>query len=225
MPENPDDADQQTMARLAAGHDAALNELMGRHAEPLYHYLLRVLQNETEAADLAQEAFVRIYQHRDRFKAGKKFSTWLYTIATNLARDLQRHRARHPQVPLEAESEEGRGSLSQVLPDASPDPGQRLEARERVEAVRQAVGELPEDLRLLLVLSEYEDKSHAEIGAILDCSAKAVEMRLYRARQQLRGRLEKLFKAVQYTCSMHPEVLQDKAGDCPKCGMKLGEKK
>src|SRR5512135_921514 len=96
-----DAQDRSDMAQLAAGHDAALNELMDRHAERLFHYLLRLLQNETEAGDLAQESFVRVYQHRTRYKSAHKFSTWLYTIATNLARDLQRHRARHPQVSLE----------------------------------------------------------------------------------------------------------------------------
>ena len=181
------------MTKLVAGHDAALNELMDRHAERLFHYLMRILQNETEASDLAQETFVRIYQHRTRYKSEHKFSTWLYTIATNLARDLQRHRARHPQVSLDAEQRET--DFHEILQDAGPDPGATLDSAERAEAVRQAVAELPEELRLPLVLSEYEDKSHAEIAAILNCSAKAVEMRLYRARQQLRTRLEKVLQS------------------------------
>jgi len=179
------------MAQLAGGHDVALNELMDRHAERLFHYLLRLLQNESEASDLAQESFVRVYQHRTRYKTEHKFSTWLYTIATNLASDLQRHRARHPQVSLEAEQRDFR----EILRDAEPDPGARLDSAERAEAVRQAVAELPEELRLPLVLCEYEDKSHAEVAAILNCSAKAVEMRLYRARQQLRTRLEKVLQS------------------------------
>lgn len=176
------------MNKLVAGHDAALNELMDRHAERLFHYLLRLLQNETEASDLAQESFVRVYQHRTRYKTEHKFSTWLYTIATNLARDLQRHRARHPQVSLEAEQPD----FCEILRETGPDPGATLDSAERADAVRRAVAELPEELRLPLVLSEYEDKSHAEIAAILNCTAKAVEMRLYRARQQLRTRLEKV---------------------------------
>lgn len=178
------------MARLAAGHDQALDVLMGRHAERLYRYLLRLLQNETEAGDVAQEAFVRVYLHRGRFRPGNKFSSWLFAIATNLARDLQRHRARHPQVALEAPSDAAGHDFREVLPETRPDPGQELELADRVAAVRSAVAELPADLREALVLSFYEEKSHAEIAEILDCSVKAVEMRIYRARQQLRSVLE-----------------------------------
>lgn len=180
------------MARLVAGHEQALDDLMGRHAQPLYHYLIRVLQNESEAADLAEESFVRIYQHRARYRPANRFTTWLYTIATNLARDLQRRRLRHPQVSLQAESAEGSPGIGETLAEPRPDPSQRLETDERAEAVRRAVGALPDELRLPLLLSEYEDKSHAEIGDILGCSAKAIEMRLYRARQQLRVSLNAL---------------------------------
>jgi RNA polymerase sigma-70 factor (ECF subfamily) len=186
-----DELDRQAMAHLAAGRDAPLNELMARHAQRLFHYLLRILQNETEAADLAEEAFVRVYQNRARYRPAHKFSTWLYTIATNLARDVQRYRARHPQISFETENPETGVSYREVLPEGKPNPSEALASAERVAAVRRAVAELPQDLRVPLVLSEYEDKSHAEIGAILGCSAKAVEMRLYRARQLLRARLEK----------------------------------
>jgi RNA polymerase sigma-70 factor, ECF subfamily len=188
---SPEEQDRRDMADLAVGHDAALNELMERHAERLYNYLLRLLQNETDAADLAQEAFVRVYLNRARFTPGRKFSTWLYAIATNLARDLLRHRARHPQVSLEAQVEESGLEFREILPDGKSDPSDTLEGLERAEAVRVAVSELPDELRAPLVLAVYEDKAHAEIGEILGCSPKAVEMRLYRARQQLRIRLEK----------------------------------
>jgi RNA polymerase sigma-70 factor (ECF subfamily) len=188
-----DEQDREDMARLVAGHEASLDDLMGRHAERLYHYLLRVLRNETEAADLAEEAFVRVYEHRAGFKARSKFSTWLYTIATNLARDVQRYRARHPQVSLDAAAGETGRDFKEILPDAGPSPRQSLEAEERAEAVRRAVTALPEELRVPLVLAEYEEKTHEEIAQILDCSAKAVEMRIYRARTQLRTQLQGLF--------------------------------
>ena len=183
--------DRSDMARLAAGHDGALDALMARHAQRLFQYLLRLLQNEVEASDLAQEAFVRVYLNRAKFKPAAKFSTWLYAIATNLARDLQRQRARHPHVSLEAEKDESGQGFHETLPDTRPDASENLDSAERAEAVRRAVATLPEELRAPLLLSVYEDKSQAEIGEILDCSAKAVETRLYRARQQLRARLDK----------------------------------
>lgn len=190
--ENEDTAD---MERLAAGHAAALNSLIERHSERLFHFLIRLLQNESDAEDLAQESFVRVYQHRSRFDSRQKFSTWLYAIASNLARDRFRWRARHPQVSLDAESEETGGALADRLPEQTPSPSQSMEAFERTAAVREAVAALPEDLRLPLVLAEYEERGQAEIAQILDCSVKAVEMRIYRARQQLRTRLQRLFAA------------------------------
>jgi RNA polymerase sigma factor (sigma-70 family) len=181
------------MARLAAGHDAALNELMDRHAEKLLHYLIRQLQNETEAAELTQETFVRVYQNRVRYDSGAKFTTWLYTIATNLVRDRFRWRSRHPQVSLDAESGETGASLGEALPESRPNPDEKMQLEERADSVRRAVALLPEDLRTVLLLAEYEDCSHAEIAGMLRCTVKAVESRLYRARQQLRGRLQSEF--------------------------------
>lgn len=184
--------DASDMARLADGRDDALNDLMERHAEKVFHYLIRQVQNEEDAADLAQETFVRVYQNRARFKRGAKFTTWLYTIATNLARDRFRWRARHPQVSLEAENEQTGGSLGDGLAEGGPGPGETLQDEERALAVRRALAGLPEDLRTAIILAEYEDCSHAEIAGMAGCSVKAVESRISRARRQLREQLEKL---------------------------------
>ena len=89
--------------------------------------------------------------------------------------------------------ESGRGVID-ILPDQSPTPRQNLEASERASAVRDAVAALPEDLRVPLVLAEYEERAQAEIAAILDCSIKAVEMRIYRARKQLREQLRSVLQ-------------------------------
>jgi RNA polymerase sigma-70 factor (ECF subfamily) len=193
-PGSSEEQDRIDMQRLAGGHDQALEDLMTRHSERIFHYLLRILQNETRASDLAEETFVRVYQNRLRFKPTHKFSTWLFTISTNLARDLQRYQARHPQVSMEADGAGGHG-LRETLAESRPNPGEVLENRERAECVRQAVAGLSEDLRIPLVLAIYEEKSHAEIGEILQCSAKAVELRLYRARNELRGQLEKVLNS------------------------------
>jgi RNA polymerase sigma-70 factor (ECF subfamily) len=190
-PGSSEEQDRIDMQRLAAGQDQALEELMARHAEKLFHYLVRLLQNETKASDLAEEVFVRIYQNRLKFKSTHKFSTWLFTIATNLARDLRRYQARHPQVSMEADGKAGH-DLRETLAESRPNPGEALEIHERAKCVRQAVAGLSEELRIPLVLAVYEEKSHAEIAEILQCSVKAVEMRLYRARNELRGELEKV---------------------------------
>jgi RNA polymerase sigma-70 factor, ECF subfamily len=193
---NSDDQDARDMARLADGHDAVLNDLMARHAEKLFHYLLRSLQNESDAADLAQESFVRVYQHRDAFDPRRKFSTWLYAIASNLVRTRYRWRARHPQVSSDVENAETGKEFGDSLADNAPIPSESLQTTERAEAIRRAIAELPEDFRLPLLLAEYEDKSHAEIAEILNCTAKAIENRIYRARKQLRAALAGLLQEV-----------------------------
>jgi RNA polymerase sigma-70 factor, ECF subfamily len=189
---NSDDLDRQDMARLAGDHDAALNDLMERHAQRLFGYLLRLCHNETEASELAQESFVHVWQARTRYRPDHRFSTWLYAIATNLWRDQQRWRLRHPAVSLEAALDESGRDLKESLPASGPAPDEIAHAGERAALVRQAVAALPEDLRTPLVLAEYEGLSQAEIAQVLDCTPKAVEMRIYRARQHLRERLARL---------------------------------
>ncbi len=187
-----DEQDARDMARLAGGHEAALNDLMERHGQRLFHYLIRSLQDEDDAADLAQEAFVRVYQNRARFDPGQRFTTWLYAIASNLVRDRYRWRSRHPQVSLEAQNGQAEASVKDNLAAPEHAPDERLQAEERAATVRKAVAGLPEELRQPLVLAVYEGLSQAEIGVILRCSVKAVETRIYRARQQLRTALAEL---------------------------------
>ena len=191
-----DDRDRRDMIRLTAGDDAALNELMERHGGKMVNYLVRCLQNEEDAADTAQETFVRVYQNRAKYDTRIKFSTWLYTIATNLVKDRYRHRTRHPQVSLDAENEATGGDFRENVPEQNLTPIESLQATERAEAVRKAVEQLPEELRTPLILSEYEELSHAEIGEILHCTTKAVETRIYRARKQLRDSLHSLIEKV-----------------------------
>jgi RNA polymerase sigma factor (sigma-70 family) len=178
--------DRADMERLIAGQDAALNDLMERHATPLFHFLCRMLGHEDDANDLAQETFVRVFRARASFRTNEKFSTWLYTIAANLARNHFRWRARHPNVSLEAETGESEQTLGGTLPAEGPASNEQALAAERAAAVRTAVGQLPEDLRVAMVLCEWEERSVAEAASILETTPKAVESRLYRARQHLR---------------------------------------
>ena len=181
------EVDKAEMKSLAEGNDAALNVLMDRHGQKLFSYLIRCLQNEEDAADAAQETFVRVYQNRARFDTRQRFSTWLYAIATNLVKDRYRYRARHPRISLDAENSATGADFKESLSEERPTPAEQLETQERAETVRRAIGSLPEELRTPLVLSEYEGLSQAEIGKILKCSEKAVETRIYSARQKLRA--------------------------------------
>lgn len=185
-----DARDRADMERLAAGDDAALNNLMERHATPVFHFLCRMLGNEDDANDLAQETFVRVFRARDSFRTNKKFTTWLYTIAANLARNHFRWRSRHPNVSLEAGTGESEQTVGGTLPANDPAPNEQALTAERAAAVRVAVDRLPEDLREAIVLCECEERSVAEAAAILETTPKAVESRLYRARQILRERLK-----------------------------------
>jgi RNA polymerase sigma-70 factor, ECF subfamily len=184
-----DALDRSDMERLMAGHDAALNDLMERHAPAVFNFLCRMLGNEAEAQDLAQDTFVRIYQARQRYQPERKFSTWLFTIAANLARDQFRARTRHPQTSLDEKPAGDGQTLGETLPADHASPAQELLAAERAEAVRAAVNGLPDDLREALILCEWEEFSMAEAANVLETTVKAIESRLYRSRQQLRERL------------------------------------
>jgi RNA polymerase sigma-70 factor, ECF subfamily len=185
-----DARDRADMEKLQAGHDAVLNDLMERHASPIFHFLCRMVGNEDDANDLAQETFVRVFKSRGSFRTEQRFSTWLFTIAANLARNHFRWRARHPNVSLEEENPETEQSLGSTLSANSPAPNEAALATERAQAVRGAVKKLPEDLREAIVLCEWEDRSVAEAATILGTTPKAVESRLYRGRQILRERLK-----------------------------------
>ncbi len=185
-----DARDRADMEQLQAGRESALNDLMARHATPVFQFLCRLTGNEADANDLAQETFVRVFKARGGFRLEQKFSTWLFAIAANLARNHFRWRRRHPGISLEAESGDTEQTLAGVLPASTPAPNEAALARERAGAVRRAVEQLPEDLRAALVLCEWEECSVAEAAAIIKTTPKAVESRLYRARQVLRERLK-----------------------------------
>lgn len=177
-------SDEETMLALQRGEDLALNRLMARWERPLRSFLYRSTRNEQDALDLAQETFVRIYQHRARYRAGARFSTWMFQIALNLARDHARRTRRRPTGSLEEAPEQF----------TSETPRADLTDAEAAVAVRTAVAALPEDLREAVVLSEFQDLSHAEIAEIVGATPKAVETRLYRAREKLRVLLARYLK-------------------------------
>ena len=192
MDEAIPEADVAAMQRLQAGDDLALNEIMGRWKQPLAGYLLRQLGNHEDALDLALETFVRVYESRHRYAPSARFARWLFTIATNLARNHVRWKERHPEVALEANEDET--SPLDNLADDAPCAASQLETKERMKAVQKAITDLPPDLRTALLLFEYEGLSHVEIASIEGCTAKAIETRLYRARQYLEQKLARWLK-------------------------------
>ncbi len=175
-------SDESLMTALAGGELAALDPLMLRWQRPLQAFLRRHLPSDADALDLAQETFVRIYRHRENYRPGARFSTWMFQIALNLARDQARKVTRRRTDALEALAPEVAAGLA--AEGASPADTARL--NEEIIAVRSALLDLAEPLRTALILSEYQALSHAEIAEIVGATPKAVETRLHRAREKLR---------------------------------------
>lgn len=181
------DIDIALMLRLAGGEDLALNDLISRWRDRLAAFLLRMVGDHATAMDLTQETFVRLYTSRKTYKPTAAFSTYLFHIATNLARTQARWRKRHPTVPMEDENRE----IRHEAVDSLPSPDESADLHERADLVNRAIAALPEDQREALLLFTVEGMSQAEVAAALGCSPKAVEVRVYRARQLLREALAK----------------------------------
>lgn len=190
MKSSRDEIDSELMQALAEGDDLALNQLIDAWSQPLIAYLTRLTGNHATACDLAQEAFVRVYRHRLRFRLSQKFSTWLFGIATNLSRNHARWHGRHPETLLEHDH-------LRELPAASghASPDEQTIVNERTAALQNAVATLPRDMREVLVLSTWQGMSHGEIARLQNTSEKAVELRLYRARKLLRELLAEHLKS------------------------------
>lgn len=184
------DPDAELMLRLRNGDELALNALMSRWQKPLVSFIYRYVDSESVALDLAQETFVRVFESRARYTSKGKFSTWLFTIASNLARNFLRWQSRHPVVALDEPNEHGE-ALSDHVPSSADSPADAAERNELAAAVREHIRALPHPLKTVVLLFEYEEMGYAEIGKILGCSPKAVETRLYRARKILREGLER----------------------------------
>lgn len=185
-----DHSDIELMERLAKGDDLALNVLMDRWSERVTGFLFRMTGSREGAIDLAQETFVKLYQARTRYRVGGKFSTYLFAIAGNLARNHARWKRRHPTVSLDAPPEDAFAIPPPVDPRRTP--LETAAALEKTAAVDRAFQSLPEDLREAMALFIYEGMSYVEISTMVGCSKKAVETRIYRARQLLKEELKEL---------------------------------
>ena len=177
------------MVRLRDGDDLALNELMERWQKPLHSFILRYVSNHRDSIELAEETFVRVYQHRSRFNFKSKFSTWLLTIAANLCRHHARWRKRHPTISLDDVASIGEVSDKNLFVSAEEIPSALASRTELARLVKEEIEKLPHDLKTAVLLFAYDNLSYAETAKILGCTPKAVETRLYRVRKLLAKRL------------------------------------
>jgi RNA polymerase sigma-70 factor (ECF subfamily) len=182
------DQDLELMLRVRRGDVESFELLLRRHRTPLVNYFHRMVRDPALSEDLAQEAFLRVYQARHRYQAEARFTTWLYRIATNLA--LNAIRDRKPTAP--AESADGEAQSLQ-LADSKPTVEQQLMESDRQRLVRRAIEMLPQNQRVAVILHKYQEVDYCQIAKILGVSVSAVKSLLFRAYGSLRSRLEPLF--------------------------------
>ena len=165
------------------GDARAFTELVLRYQTRLLNFVYRTIGDRERAEDLVQEAFVRVHRHLHRFDQAKKFSTWIYTIASNLAKNELRNRSRNPLVLFQAIRKEWEADHRPLqFEDSSTRPDDLYRKRHLRELVEGSVAQLPEHHRVVFVLRELEGKSYEEIAEITGCNLGTVKSRLNRAR-------------------------------------------
>lgn len=176
--------DHGVVAAYLGGEERAFQELVERYQTRLLNFIYRTVGDRERAEDLVQEVFIRVYRHLHRFDPSKKFSTWIYTIASNLAKNELRNRSRNPlvlfQTMRKAWDDDEERPLQFEDPTARPDDMYRK--RHLRDVVEASVAKLPEHHRQVFVLRELEGKSYEEIAEITNCNLGTVKSRLNRAR-------------------------------------------
>jgi RNA polymerase sigma-70 factor, ECF subfamily len=182
--------DLRLMLRIRNGDEDAFQELVETHQHRVVGTCARMLGDDAEAEDVAQQVFIRIWKSAARWEPSAKFTTWMYTILRNLVFNECRRRARHPARSLDAVQEEG--EQPQQFEDSSVKaPNTLLLEIEMQEAVARAIEELPETQRMAVILRRYQDVSYEEIAEVLELTVPAVKSVLFRARTELREKLRK----------------------------------
>lgn len=187
------DPDVRLMLEVRDGNAAAFEELMRRYQNRLVTVLEHLVGKRGQAEDLAQEVFLRVYRARESYVPGSKFSTWLFTIANNVAANSLRSRSRRREVQVTSNDDDDRepASLEQLAQAASGlMPTRQLDKAELRDVVRAALETLSERQRLAVLLCKFEEMSYADIAAAMDMSPKAIKSLLARARDNLRDVLE-----------------------------------
>jgi RNA polymerase sigma-70 factor (ECF subfamily) len=163
------------------GSAAAFEDLVRRWQRPVARFILHLVGREEMVPDLCQEVFLRVYENRSRYRETGAFSGWLYRIALNVVRDAKRRRRPEPL---------GLGSVEPAAAD--PSPAAACEQAERGRLIARTVADLPEPLRLVLVLRHYEEMPFEQIARLLGEPASTVKSRFRAALQRLRERLKPL---------------------------------
>ncbi len=159
----------------------AFETLVHRYEKPLYNYLFRYLRNAELAEEAFQNAFARVHEKRDLYTQDRKFRPWLYSIATNQAVDELRREGRHQAASLDqnrTEGESGTVSLLDLLQSTVPSPYEQLEAEERRAWTRKATDDLPEHLRVVVLLIYFQGLKYREAADILEIPVGTVKSRL-----------------------------------------------
>ena len=175
--------DAKVVQAFLAGDSRGFTELVVRYQTRLLNFIYRTIGDRERAEDLVQEAFVRVYRHLHRFDQNRKFSTWIYTIASNLAKNELRNRSRNPLVLFQTIRKQWEADHRPLqFEDSSARPDDLFHKRHLRELVEWSVAQLPEHHRVVFVLRELEGKSYEEIAEITGCNLGTVKSRLNRAR-------------------------------------------
>jgi len=178
-------SDSEIVQRFLDGDERAFGDLVQRYDRRLLNFVYRTVGDRERAQDLVQETFVRVYRHMHRFDQTKKFSTWIYTIASNLAKNELRNRSRSPLVLFQTIKKNWEADHRPLqFEDRHQRPDDLYRKRHLRELVTWAVRQLPEHHRVVFVLRELEGKTYEEIADITGCNLGTVKSRLNRARNR-----------------------------------------
>ena len=186
------DVDVALMARVGSGDEAAFEELIERHQNAVIGTVAKMLGNSSDAEDIAQQVFIRLWKSAPRYQPTAKFTTFLFTIARNLVFNESRRRSRKKEYSID-EREDDFHLQTPDPQNVSPDQGM-LHA-ELQKSVDQAIASLPEKQRLAVILRRYEGMPYDEIARVLELSIPAVKSQLFRARNTLREALQSYLDA------------------------------
>ena len=191
---NAAEEDAALIRRCRQGDSAAFGALVQKYQDPLFNGIYRMVGDYQDAADIAQDVFLKAYRAIDTFRGSAAFYTWLYTIAVNTCRSRGRSlKVRKAHVSLAAgtggDPDDNSAANGNDPPDPDPLPAEVAENKEEFARVEAAIRCLPDEYRMVVVLKDIEGRNYAEIAGMLQISQGTVKSRLFRARERLREML------------------------------------